>query len=165
LNWGIILKLYIKQKVFSLTDKYNICDELGNPVFFVTREFLSLGAKFHILDNQGIELYFISQKLLTFLAEYHIFKNSEECAKIKKQLTLFKPKILIESTFGAYQISGDLFSMRFDIECNSGLVGSISKKLLSWGDSYELDISDEVDPAFFCCLAIAIDHCLHNDNK
>jgi len=159
------LKLYIKQKVFSLTDKYNICDELGNTVFQVKRELLTLGAKFHVCDTSGNELYFISQKLLTFLAEYNIFKGPLQYARVKKQLTLLKPKINVESQYGNFEISGNVFSMNFEILCDGRYVGSLTKKWLSWGDSYELDIENEDDPAFFCCLAIAIDNCLHNESN
>lgn len=159
------MKLYIKQKVFSLTDKYNICDDLGNTVFLVTREFLSFWAKFHIFDTSGNELYYICQKLLTFLAEYNIFKNQLQYARIKKQLTFLKPKIVIESEYGHFEVVGNLLSMNFEIHSDNQCIGTISKKWLSWGDSYELDIFNEDDLAFFCCFVIAIDHCLHNENN
>ena len=159
------MKLYIKQKIFSLTDKYNIYDELENPVFLVRREFLSFGAKFHVCDTNENELYFISQKLMTFLAEYHIFKGEIQCARLKKQLSFLKPKINVESEFGNFEIVGNAFSMNFEILCNGQYVGSLTKKWLSWGDSYELDIANSDDPAFFCCLVIAIDNCLHNESN
>ena len=43
--------------------------------------------------------------------------------------------------------------------------GAVHKAFLSWGDSYELDIPKETDPAFFVAVVIAIDNCLHNENN
>ena len=36
------MKLYIKQKVFSLTSKFTVKDESGNDRYFVEGEFFSL---------------------------------------------------------------------------------------------------------------------------
>lgn len=159
------MKLYIKQKVFSLKDKYNICDEMGNAVFLVGGQLFSFGAKFSLCDTNGNELYFIKQKVITLMPEYNIFKNEQQYARIKKQLTFLKPKINVESEFGSYQIEGNAWAYNFQIYANGQYIGSVNKKLLSWGDSYELDIVNEDDPAFFCCLVIAIDNCLHNENN
>lgn len=158
------MKLYIKQKVFSLKDRYNIFDEAGNPIFLVESKFFSIGAKFHILDLNGNELFYIQQKVLTFLAEYDIFKGQTHYAKIKKQFSFFKPKINVESQYGSYMINGEIFNMLFQIVCNNQVIGSVKKKWLSWGDTYELEIFGQSDPAFFCCMVIAIDHSLHNDD-
>ena len=35
------MKLYIRQRVFSLTDRYDIYDEFENPYFHVQSEFLT----------------------------------------------------------------------------------------------------------------------------
>jgi uncharacterized protein YxjI len=60
------MKLYIKQKVFSLRDKYNVYNEAQQPVFTVAGEF-SIGAKIHLYDLLGVELFYIEQKLFRFL--------------------------------------------------------------------------------------------------
>lgn len=159
------MKLYIKQKVFSLTDKYNVTDETGNPIYVVNREFLSLGAKFHLCDLNGNEIFLIKQKLITFLAEYDIIKDELHYAKIKKQLSFLKPKINVTSEIGSYELTGDVWTMCFEIRSGNSSIGCITKKWLSWGDSYELNIYNDVDAPFFTALVIAIDHCLHNENK
>ena len=63
------MNLYIKQKIFSLKDKYNVCNELGEPVYSVEGELFSWGAKIHLYDLNGGELYYIRQKVLTFLPD------------------------------------------------------------------------------------------------
>ena len=41
------MKLYMKQKVFSWTDKFNIVDEQGNERYYVEGELFSWGKKLH----------------------------------------------------------------------------------------------------------------------
>ena len=50
------MKLYIKQKVFSLTSKFTVKDESGNDRYFVEGEFFSLRGRLHIMDAQGGEI-------------------------------------------------------------------------------------------------------------
>ena len=159
------MKLYLKQKVFSFNDKYDVYDADQNIIYNGEAKLFSFGAKITLFNNMGAEEFYIEQKLMRFLPEYHIYKNDALCAVIKKEFTFFNPKINVSSDYGDFVISGDFFSMDFSVDCNGKYIGSISKRWLSWGDTYEIDISGETDPAFFCSLVIAIDNCLHNENN
>ena len=65
---GLRVNLYIRQRVLSLTDRYDIYDEYGNPYFHVKSEFLTLAAKLHLYDRTGAELYYIT--LSTFCQDF-----------------------------------------------------------------------------------------------
>jgi len=158
------MKLYIKQRVFSLTDRYDIYDEYGNPYFHVTSEFLTLTAKLHLCDLAGNELYFINRRLTFLLAKYEIYRQRTLCAEIQQQMSWFKSRLSVQSPYGQMEIRGDFWDMQYAIYCNSVFVGSVGKKWLSWGDSYELEIADGAEPGFFCALVLAIDNCIHNEN-
>ena len=160
-----MVKLYIQQKVFSIGDRYNIVNETGQPVFSVKSEIFTFGAKIHLYDVTGAELYYIQQKLFKFLPEYHIYNGDSQCAVIKKEFSFLKPRLNITSQFGDFTFEGNLFAMDFEILNNGNLAGELHKKWLSWGDSYELAVYDDNNAPFFCALAIAIDNCLHNENK
>ena len=56
------MKLYIKQRIFSLRDKYHVWDETGTPVFYVEGEVFTLGAKIHIYDMTGQNAFSFSRK-------------------------------------------------------------------------------------------------------
>lgn len=157
--------LYIKQRVFSFGDKYNVFNEQEQPIFAVQGQIFSFGAKIHVYDLAGNELYYIEQKLFRFLPEYHIFSSGNLCAVIKKEFSFFKPRLYIQSQFGDFRIEGNLFSMDFIIMNGDLQVGEIHKKWLSFGDSYELIVNNPDDAAFFSTMVIAIDNCLHNENK
>lgn len=157
--------LYIKQKVFSFTDSYNVFDENLQAVYKIDSEFLSFLSKIHLCDLFENELFFIKKKLKFVLAEYEIYKGETLYAEVKREFSLFSPRLTVTSPFGNYQIEGDFIAMNFSILCDGILLGTISKEWLSFGDSYKLDIVDDKNAAFFTALVIAIDNCLHNENK
>lgn len=156
------MKLYIRQRVFSLTDRYDIYDEFENPYFHVQSEFLTLTPKLHLYDQTGAEVYFIKRKLTFWLASYEIYRQGTYCAGIQQQFRWFRSHLTVESPYGRMEIRGSFWEMQYEIFCGGIFVGAVRKKWLSWGDSYELEIADESDPGFFCALVIAIDNCIHN---
>mgnify|MGYP001015040508 CR=1 FL=1 len=158
------MKLYLKQRVFSLGDKYDIYDANERVVFHVKSELFTLGAKLYLCDNNGQELYYIRGRITLFLAKYEIYKDNILCGTINQEMTFLKPRLNVKSLYGDFEIKGNLLGMDYEITRNGQYYGSVHKKWLSWGDSYELDILDEENAGFFCALVIAIDNCLHNED-
>ncbi len=159
------MRLYIKQKVFSIGDKYNVYDEFGNLFFNVRSEVFTIGYKFHLLDLQGNELFYIRRRITLFRARYEIYRGHQLCAEIQQEFRLLGAKMNISSAYGNYTIEGNLWGRMFQIYRDGMLVGSVGKKFLSWSDTYELYIANHQDIAFFTALVIAIDNCLHNENN
>lgn len=162
------MKLYIKQKVFSIGDSYNIYDEGQNPVFQVKQKLLALLPEFHIYAADGTELYTIKRKIALF-AKYEIYRNSgtstELVSEINQKFNPLNPTLHANGSMGNYEISGDLFGFSFDIKRDGAFCGSVSKVILSWGDSYELNFADNEDTTFMATLVVAIDNCLHSNDR
>ena len=110
------MKLYIKQRVFTLTDKYNIFDDFGNTVFTVEKQFFSFPGKFYLKDQNDAELFEIRKNFTLFLSSYEIHKDNLVAAKVQRELTFFKAKFSVESSYGNFEISGDIFSWDFEIK-------------------------------------------------
>ena len=82
-------KLYIKQKVFSFGDKYNIYNEDGQPVFSVQGEVFTFGAKIHIYDDYWSRDFFIEQKCSDSFLN-NIFSGNTLCYHKKGILLLLQ---------------------------------------------------------------------------
>lgn len=159
------MKLYIKQKVFSVGDKYNIFDAEGNPVFYVESELISMAPKIHLFNLSHQELFFIKRKVTLFMARYEIYQGETLVAEVDQQLSLFRNRLNIHSAFGEFALDGDVFGHDFEILRDQKPCGKVRKQWLSWGDSYELEVYDSDLIPYFCSLVIAIDNCLHNGNQ
>lgn len=148
-------KLYIKQKVFSWGDKFNVFNEFGEEVYHVRGEVFTLGKKLHINDRQDIEVAFIHEKLWSFKARYFISRNGADIAQVVKEITFLKAKYTV-AEFG-WTIQGNFLDHEYQITDGSGTVASISHKWLSWGDAYEINISDGADAVNVLCAVLIID--------
>lgn len=159
------MRYLIRQRVFSFGDNFTIKDETGQDRYVVQGKVFSLGDKLKIQDLMGNELFYIEQQLFRFLPEYYIYAGGQQVASVKKQLTFFTPKFMIDSVYGSYDIEGDFFGYDFQITKDGRVVAVISKQWFSFSDTYGIDIEDGEDHAFLLTLAIVIDQVLHDEKR
>ena len=149
------MKLYIKQKVFSWSDKFTVKDEMGNDRYLVEGEIFSFGKKLHVYDLQGREVAFIKQELWSWMPTYYVFCGDRQVAQIKKEWTFFFPKYTIEGL--GWEINGSFMAHDYEITQNGSPIVSIRKEWMTWGDSYELNISNPRDEIVALAVVLTID--------
>ena len=149
------MKLYIKQKVFSWGDKFRIYDENQNDRYYVEGEVFSFGKKLHLYSHSGVEEAFIHQKVLSFLPKYYISRNNIEVAQVIKEFTFFRQEYTVEGP--GWTVNGNFLAHDYEITSNGRTIASISKHWFSWGDTYEIDISDDADEVMAICVVLIID--------
>ena len=159
------MKLYIKQKIFSIGDKYTVKDEFDQIYYYVEGQIFSIGAKLRIYDQNRTEKIFIKRKVFTFMPEYEFYRGEELIAIIQKKFKMFKNEFTVESKYGNYVLDGNFLGMDLSITKDGKEVAIVMKKWFTWGDSYEIDILDDSDIDFLTALVIVIDNCLHNENQ
>jgi uncharacterized protein YxjI len=156
------MKLYIKQKVFSIGAKFNITDENGEEKYSVQGEVISLGKKLHIYKN-GEEVALVQQKLLSFLPRFFILVGGEKKIEIVREFTLLKPRYNIIGK--DWIVDGDYLSHDYVISSQGNEIARIHKVWMSWGDSFELDILDTDDEVSLIAVILVIDAVMDAGNK
>ena len=149
------MKLYIKQKVFSWGDKFRIYDENQNDRYYVKGEVLSFGKKLHLYNPSGDEEAFIHQKVLALLPKFYISRNNTDVAQVIKEFTILRQEYTVEGL--GWTVKGNFWAHDYKITSNSRIIASISKRWFSWGDTYEIDISDDADEVMAICVVLIID--------
>lgn len=157
------MTLYIKQKLFSLGDKYEILDEYQNPVYFAKGKLFTVGNKIQLCDTQEREVLFLKQRLMKLLPVFEICQGDNLFATVKREFTFFKKKITVESSHGVFVIDGDFWNHEYAITCDGKLFGTVSKEWLTWGDVYALNINSNEFADFFVALVLAIDCILEGE--
>ena len=157
------MNLYIKQKVFSWGDSFTVYDENGNERYGVQGEVFSWGKKLHLFDLAGIECAFVHQKAFSFLPRFFISRNGEDIADVVREFTFFHPKYTVKGL--GWQVEGDLFAHEYEITDGKQTVISVSKQWMTWGDTYEIRISQGVDEVNALAVVLVIDACLEHDNN
>jgi len=149
-------KLFMKQQVFSLTDKFSVKNEVEEDVYEVNGDFLTVGGKkLHIMDVNGREVAMVRQKLLSLMPRFIVTINDEQVAMIVKKISFFKAKYKVEGP--GWEVNGSILDHDYKITDNGREIVSLHKVWLSWGDSYEIDIADGTDEVLALATVIAID--------
>lgn len=157
------MQLYMKQKVFSWKDKFSIMNEFGEDKYYVEGKVISIGKKLRIYDPNDNELAFVNQKVVSLMPKFVVEMNGEEVATIKKKFTLLKPKYIIEGP--GWEVQGDFLGHDYTITDKGNPVVSIHKKWMAWGDTFELDITDEAHEVLAVASVLAIDAVMDNQQN
>ncbi len=149
------MKLLFRQRLFSWLDSYDIYDEARNTVFTV-KGVLAFKHCFKVYDADGNEVGMIREKVLTFLRpRFDLVIHGVEAGGIVKEISLFKPKFTLE--FRNWQVQGDWLEWNYRILSPAGVVAVISKRILSWSDTYEIDVQNADDALDALMVVVAID--------
>ena len=149
------MKLYIKEKVFSWSDRFTVKDVSGTDRFVVEGEIFSWGKKLHVYDMTGREVAFIKQEIWSFLPRFYVFCGGQQVAEIRKQFTFLFHRYVIDGL--GWEIEGGFLAHAYRLTKAGRSIVTISKEWMTWGDSYELDIADPADEIFALAVVLTID--------
>lgn len=160
--------VYLKQKVFSIRDEFKIYDENQTLLYEAKGKILTLNSRrdlFKAGDTQPT--YTMKQKILALVPTYFLYDaRNEQVAKMAQQLLAFfgtKFNLVIKEK--KYDIKGDFFGFNFSISDEAGLVVQITKKFLSWGDTYQIAIEDKFDTALAISVVLMIDDFIDDQRR
>lgn len=157
-------KLYIKQKVFKITDHYPILNEAQETVYQVDQDFKIFGNTVHVSDAQGRELFVVDKEIFTFLPRFSVTFSDGRVIYLKSRLTFFKKAIDVDPDGLGLVLQGDFWDYNFTLLQNNQVLGRIQKALLTWGDTYEISIHDESQQDLIVAMMIAVD-CIKDDQE
>lgn len=150
--------LYIRQKVFKITDHYPIMDEYQNPIYQVDQDFNLIGNTVHVKEANGRELFVVEKVIFSLLPQFVVTFFDGNQIKIKSRLAFLKRHIDIESDEYNLRLEGSYWDYNFRIFQGETVVGEIAQAMLTWADTYELTIYDETFEHVVIALMIAVDH-------
>lgn len=157
-------KLYIKQKVFKITDHYPVLDEEGNEVYYVDQDFKLIGNRITVTKNGGAKSFVLEKRLMTLMPKYDVTFSDGKSFFIKQNLTFFKKDIDLFSEDYDLKLVGNLWDLNFDVENNGQVVGHIDKEFMSWGDTYEITVYDKAFEEELLALLIVVDAIKDDEN-
>ncbi|MBR5995052.1 MAG: LURP-one-related family protein [Eubacteriaceae bacterium] len=150
------MQLFIKQKLLSFNDQFTVYDSNQQVLYRVRGELLSLGKKLHITTDDGREIALVTQKLLTYRPRFLVYIGGRRVAQILREMTLVIPKYDVIGP--GWRVKGDFLNHNYEIfgRRNSS-IARITKKWLSWGDTYCIDVPNPSDVILAMCVALTID--------
>ena len=149
------MKLYIKQSVFTLKEKFAVKNEDGLDVFYVEGSFMRIPKMFKIYDSKQNEVAIIERQMFRLMGHYDI-KTLKKHITVRREFTLFKPSYRIEGL--NWRLVGNFLARNYEVVVGERPIMNLSKHWFTWGDSYELDIKHSEDALLALCIVICIDY-------
>uniref|UniRef100_A0AC35EY23 Uncharacterized protein n=1 Tax=Panagrolaimus sp. PS1159 TaxID=55785 RepID=A0AC35EY23_9BILA len=75
---------------------------------------------------------------------------------MKRKYVILGPKFEIDSVYGRYILEGDSFGFKLS-KNGQNVVAIIRKKMFSWTNRYDMDISEAEDIAFITAIVVVLD--------
>lgn len=155
------MNLYIKQKIFSWADTFSVMDVNGSIIYSVVGKIFSIAKKLTIYQNDK-EVARVEKKLISLLPKFYVYIKDQQIAEIQKRISFLHEKYSVVGL--EWEIEGNIWSHDYTISKNGKVIATIHKKWLTWADTYELCISDNVDHVVALAVIIAID-CVAGDKN
>lgn len=157
------MKYLIKQKIFSLTDSFEIEDETGKVVITAKGKFFSISSSQTLFDQRGNELLKIKRKYLTLLPACKLLCADGSEWLIKKRFWPFwTSRFTITGPAGELEINGNLWQHEYQISRNGTPLAAVSKAWFSWSDTYGVEIFAPELTAQLLAAVIVIDRIQHS---
>lgn len=151
------MKLYIKQKLFTLKDRFNVLDEHQQDVYSVEGKLFTLARELSVKDSSMHEVIFLKQRLWHMFPHIDVTIHQKFAFQVVMKWAWFKQKYDIVGI--NWTVEGNFMAHQYTIYDNdSQVVATISKAWLSWSDYYELNVfnNDYVQQSLAIVLAIDI---------
>ena len=161
------MKLYIRQRIFSWGDCYDVYDETGEARYEVRSALFSLGHQIHVYDKRADErneeVGCIRQKLFCLMPTFEIEIGGRTTGTVRKKFTFLRQNYEVD--YLGWDVEGNFLGWDYRVTDVSREVISITKEWLAWSDTYTLIVRNPADeiPALFLVLAIDAANCSHND--
>ncbi len=156
-------RYYLKQAVFSLRDSFKVFDESQRVVYHAHAKMLSISRQYNIYRSSDERLLFtMKRRLLSFMPVYELCDAAgRQVAIMRKRFAMFKNRIDIEAEGRGYLLEGNIWAHNFTVSSDGKPVLTVRKKLLSWGDTYEIEIAEDGDTDKLIAFVIMIDSIFH----
>ncbi|MBT0586175.1 LURP-one-related/scramblase family protein [Alteromonas oceanisediminis] len=156
----------IKQKIFSLTDSFDIEDENGRTAFTAKGKLFSISSSQTLFDQADNEVLKIKRKYLSLMPACRLINNDGSEWLIKKKFWPFwTSRFSIDTPKGQLDMTGNFWQHEYEIRQQGSLIASISKKLISWSDSYGVAIHHPEWTPQILATVIVIDRIQHKDKN
>ena len=159
------MRVFIKNKFFSLGGSSTVKDENGQDVFFVKGKVFSPTRVKWVCDKEKNKLYKVRNKWFNYFT-YRAYVYDAEGNKIARVRHPFfgGKKFIVEGYKDEILIDGDFFSLTSTIMKNGDPIGTINREINFINDAFALDADDD-DMPFMIALVIAIDNIIDKITK
>ncbi len=153
------MKVYIKNKIWSLGGGSSVVNENKEDVFKVKGRVFSVTRVKYVCDKEGNRLFKVRNKWFNwFVHKAYIYDaNKNKIATVKDKWFNVKQEYFVLGYKDEIKIQGKFFGLTTQILKNGEVIGTIRRQITIFADAFELEANEE-DMPFLVALVIAIDN-------
>jgi uncharacterized protein YxjI len=154
---GDATRYQMREKLIAIGDDYWIEDESGRRAYKVNGKAMRVRNTFVLEDAAGNEVAKIQERKLRVRDTVEIERAGGN-ATVHKALVGIRDRFKIDVDGGpGLSAQGNLVDHEYEIEGDSGLVATVSKRWFRIRDSYGVEIQPEQDEALILAITVCID--------
>lgn len=162
-------KLYLKQKVFAITEKFMFFDVHQNQVYRARGNLIALPKKYELIDQQEQAVIEVVRTFFSLMPAFKLIDltTGMEVCQIRKRFRVGRPILDMTTAQGNYRVDGSFFAHNFRIfDAENRKIISVQKQWIAWGDTYEITIDTAlVNKHVAAGIVLALDCAYHSSNK
>ena len=153
------MKVYIKNKFWSIGGGSSVVNENKEPVFEVKGRIFSITRVKYVCDLEGNRLFKIRNRWFNwFIHKAYIYdSNKHKIAAVKDKWFNVNQEYFVMGYKDEIKIQGKFFGLTTQILKNGEVIGTIRRQITFINDAFELE-ANEQDMPFLIALVIAIDN-------
>ncbi len=153
------MKVYIKNKFWSIGGGSSVVNENKEPVFEVKGRIFSITRVKYVCDLEGNRLFKIRNRWFNwFIHKAYIYdSNKHKIATVKDKWFNVNQEYFVMGYKDEIKIQGKFFGLTTQILKNGEVIGTIRRQITFINDAFELE-ANEQDMPFLIALVIAIDN-------
>lgn len=156
----------MRNRVFSLAERFVIKNALGEDVGAVEGALLSVGDELRLLDVHGVEVARIDQRVLAWGPTYDIHRGGRLAATVKRQQFTLAPRFIVDVPGpDDLTVQGDFWEHEYVFVRGPRTVAMVSRSWWSLADSYGVDVLDDEDHALVLACTVVIDAVLDDQGR
>lgn len=158
------MRYLMKQKFWSLGDRFSVLDAKQAEVFSVSGKGLSLSGQLSVQDAARNEVAQIQQKMLSWTATYEVTRGGRPLGTVKRDLfPLLRSRFVVSVPGGEPIVAeGDLLDHEYTFRQGDAQIARVSKAMFSWLDTYGIDVNEGQNDVLIVCAAVVIDRVCHS---
>lgn len=153
------MKVFIKNKIFSLGGSSVVVDADNRPVYNIKGKVFSPTRKKYVMDLNGNKLYTLRNRWFNwFVHKVYIYDaEGNKVATVKDKFFNVHKEYFVEDHEDNIRTEGEFWSLSTTIYRNDVVIGRIDRQFTLIADAFCLE-ANERDIPFLIALVIAIDN-------
>jgi len=153
------MRFVLQQRLWSLRDRFQVEDDRRRPVYEFEGKVLTFGAEITMRDHGGRELLRIEQRMLRTRPTFDVLRGRTRAATVVDDVfPLFRHDLTVRMPHGRdLSIRGDFFRHEYRIARATRTVARVSKRWLTWADTYGVAVTRGEDPELLLACVVVVD--------